>query len=213
MDEDLPENIVEAIEHFQKRAEKAIALEELLNISELLSKIDIHDLPALEERVKKYIQIAHARYESGDISEHELLFHKCFAMENQVHESRWLNGVYDDDLNPISEKMREVEKKYGLTEDQYWPISEAPDEYLELSREYDTVMESKLLNTFSEFNADDLKALYLNNREKFDELHYIGGKSVFLKDERGRLLFLANTYEKEAEAASNGGAFFAAAVT
>lgn len=213
MNDDQSKDVVEAMEHFQMRAEKTIALEDLLATSnDIFKKVDINDLQALESRSRKYIDIAQARYDSGNISEHELLFHKCFAIESQIHEVRWTNGLYQNDLAPISAKMREVEKKHGLSDDEYWPISEAPKEYQDLSQEYDAIMEKKLLDAFVEFGSNDLKDLYVNDRQKFDQLHYIGGKSIFLKDEKSRLLSLAIIYENEAEVASKGGAFFAASV-
>ena len=213
MSEENAEGLAEAIEHFQKRAEKTVELDELLEVGkDFFKSTDRNDLAAIEARSRKYIEIAQARYESGNISEHELLFHKSFVIESQVHETRWLKGMYQPELSPISDKMREVERKYGLSDDEYWPISEAPEEYKELSKEYDDVLERKLLETFVEFGADDLKYLYLNDRKKFDELHHVGGKSVFLQSDRNKLQFMAILYEKEAEVASKGGAFFAASV-
>jgi hypothetical protein len=212
MNEDLPSEVLQAIRHLQLRAEKALALEELLNKNEFPEKIDFSDLPALEDRARLYIQIAQARYEAGDISEHELAFHRCYAIEVQVHEARWTNGGYEDVLKPISEKMREVEKSYGLSENEYWPISDAPEEYLVLSQEYDSAMEEKLLEAFCEFDAEDLKDLYLNDPKKFSTLHDAGRVAVFQKDEMAKLRSIAINYENEARASEQAGAFLAASV-
>lgn len=206
------EKIEKAISHFQRRAEKALALEKLLVDIDFPEKLDLNDLPALERRARLYISIAQARYDAGEVSEHELLFHKCFAIENQVHESRWANGIYDESLNPIAEKMKAVEKGHGLADDEFWLKSDAPEDYLRFSAAYDKEMERKLLETFVEFGADDLKELYLSNREEFDRLHHIGGRSIFLKGDRPRLQFLASSYEDEAERAEQAGAFLAASV-
>jgi|GEM_PF-1635151 len=206
------ERIEKAICHFQRRVEKALALEKFLIEIDFPDKLDLNDLPALEKRARLYIFIAQARYDAGDISEHELLFHKCFAIETQVHESRWTNGAYDASLKHITEKMKAVEKYHGLADDEFWLKSDAPEDYLRLSTEYDKVMEQKLLNTFVEFGATDLKELYLSNREEFDRLHDIGGKSIFLKGDIPRLKFLASSYEEEAGRAEQAGAFLAASV-
>ncbi|MBO2663620.1 MULTISPECIES: hypothetical protein [Shewanella] len=212
MNEELPPEVVEAIKHFQERAEKAIALEDLLKNTEFPQKIDFSDLPSLEARAKLYIKIAQARYEAGDISEHELAFHRCYAIEVQIHEARWSNGQYEDILGPIAEKMRAVEKSYGLSDDEYWPISEAPDEYKSLSKEYDLVMEQKLLEAFSEFGADDLRDLYINDPEEFYKLHDAGRVAVFQKDEHAKLKSIAIYYENEARVCEDAGSFLAAAV-
>lgn len=212
MNEDLPDEILDSIQHFQRRTEKAFALEELINERKFPEAIDWDNLPALEDSVKLTIEIAQARYAAGDMSEHELTFHRCYAIECQVHERRWMKGVYDDVLKPISEKMRAVEKSYGLSEDEYWPMSEAPEEYLALSKEYDLAMKKKLLEAFCEFGAEDLKDLFLNDPEKFYMLHDAGRKAIFQKDEKEKLTSIAVYYENEAIAAEQAGAFLAASV-
>jgi len=200
MNEELPPEVVEAIKHFQERAEKAIALEDVLKNTEFPQKIDFSYLPSLEARAKLYIKIARARYEAGDVSEHELAFHRCYAIEVQIHEARWSNGQYEDILGPISEKMRAVEKSYGLSDDEYCPISEASDEYKSLSKEYDLVLEQKLLESFSEFGADDLRDLYINDPEEFYKFHDAGRVAIFQKDEHAKLKSIAIYYENEARA-------------
>ncbi len=212
MNEDLPPEVIEAIRHFQQRAEKALALEELLKDCKFPEKLDLSDLPALEDRAKLYIKIAQARYAAGDISEHELTFHRCYSIEVQIHEARCSNGAYDSILKPISEKMRAVEKSYGLSDDEYWPLSEAPEEYLELSREYDLTMEHKLLEAFCEFEAEDLRDLYLNDPNKFYKLHDAGRVAIFQKNEKAKFKSVAIYYENEARAAEEVGAFLAASV-
>ena len=204
--------MVEAIKHFQERAEKAIALEDVLKNTEFPQKIDFSYLPSLEARAKLYIKIARARYEAGDVSEHELAFHRCYAIEVQIHEARWSNGQYEDILGPISEKMRAVEKSYGLSDDEYCPISEASDEYKSLSKEYDLVLEQKLLEAFSEFGADDLRDLYINDPEEFYKFHDAGRVAIFQKDEHAKLKSIAIYYENEARACEDAGSFLAAAV-
>ena len=212
MKKEIPKEVREAIQHFQERAEKSLALEELLKTKPFPTKVDFGDLPALEDRAKLFIEIARARFDAGEISEHELTFHRCYAIEVQVHEARWTNGVYDDVLGPISEKMKAVEKKHGLADDEYWPVSDAPEEYLELSREYDKAMESKLLEAFCEFGAEDLKEIYINDPEKFHMLHDAGRVAVFQHDEKAKLLSIAIHYENEARASEEAGAYSAASV-
>lgn len=212
MEDPRTEKVEKAISHFQHRAEKALALEKFLVEIEFPENLDLNDLPALERRARLYISIAQARYDAGEMSEHELLFHQCFAIETQVHESRWTNGVYDEFLNPIAERMKAVEKAHGLADDEFWLKSDAPEDYLRLSAEYDKEMERRLLETFFEFGASELKELYLSKREEFDRLHHIGGKSIFLKGDRPRLQLLASSYEDEAKRAEQAGAFLAASV-
>ncbi|EMK6932775.1 hypothetical protein V9J79_004263 [Vibrio alginolyticus] len=204
--------LLDAIGHFEDRAHKTIELEKLLESDTFRSKVDIRDMKSVEKRAKEFLLVANARYDSGNISEHELAFYTCYAIENQVHELRWSNGFYDEELQPISNAMNSVEREYGLKDDEFWHLSDAPDEYLQLAAKYDAVLENKLLETFEEFDAPEMAKLYREDKNKFKELRSIGYSSVFTKDENERLLVLAHIYELEAINASKGEAYFAASV-
>ncbi|EPW4543383.1 hypothetical protein ACWLP4_004370, partial [Vibrio vulnificus] len=129
--------LLDAIGHFEDRAHKTIELEKLLESDTFRSKVDIRDMKSVEKRAKEFLLVANARYDSGNISEHELAFYTCYAIENQVHELRWSNGFYDEELQPISNAMNSVEREYGLKDDEFWHLSDAPDEYLQLAAKYD----------------------------------------------------------------------------
>src|SRR5690606_31316136 len=144
MADEIPPDVVDAIAHFQSRAEKTIRANNLIEDRQVLGKLDFGDVSSVEERAKRYIQVADARYAAGQMSEHEHLFHRCYAIENLVHEARWMNHRYDEDLRPISEEMRKIEEEWGLGPDEYWPIGDAPEAYQALSRQYDRVLEAKL---------------------------------------------------------------------
>jgi hypothetical protein len=144
MIDETPIEIVEAIRHFQARAEKSLELTDLLETRSVLGKLDFNDVAGIETRARLYIKIADARYAAGQISEHEHLFHRCYAIENLVHETRWLNGCYDEVLDPVSEKMREIERARGLSDDEYWPVGDAPEDYQALNIEYGRILDRKL---------------------------------------------------------------------
>jgi len=212
MADEIPPDVVDAIAHFQSRAEKTIRANNLIEDRQVLGKLDFGDVSSVEERAKRYIQVADARYAAGQMSEHEHLFHRCYAIENLVHEARWMNHRYDEDLRPISEEMRKIEEEWGLGPDEYWPIGDAPEAYQALSRQYDRVLEAKLEEAFIEFGAADLQRLYSAEREKFDQLVELGRKSVFLREERTRLQELVAVYERDAARSEGGEAYLAASI-
>ncbi len=115
-------------------------------------------------------------------------------------------------LGPILKKKWAVEESYELSDDQCWPISEAPDEYKVLSKEYNLAMKQKLLETFSEFGADDLKDLDLHDPDEFYKLHDAGRVAVFQKDEHTKLISIAIYYENEARVCEEAGSFLVATV-
>ncbi|EOB6258338.1 hypothetical protein ACHELR_000322 [Vibrio fluvialis] len=206
------DSLLDTVAHFENRANKTIHLEKLIESEDYLAAVDRSDIEQVENRARKFISVAKARYAAGGISEHELLFYICHCVENQVHETRCSNGIYDKDLRSVNEAIKEVERKYDLKDGEYWRLDDAPDEYLKLNAIYDSVLQQKLVETFIEFDSPDLALLYTDNPDKFNESRKIGYRSVFKKDEHSRLISLANMYEREASHSANGEAFFAASV-
>jgi hypothetical protein len=212
MNNEIPEEIVESINHFNTRAEGSIRVNALLDEIKKLKKLDFDDLKNVEIRAKSYIEVAEAQYRAGLVSEQEYIFHQYHAVVSLIHETRWLNGYYSDDLEPISQKMREIEKSYGLKPDEYWAKGDAPEEYQALEAEYEKVLESKLESEFFEFATDDVAKLFSIDRDHLEALKEIGRKSIFISDEVKRLYELAHIYEEESEINVKGKAFFSASI-
>lgn len=212
MHDQISADFVAAIKHLQFRAEKTLEVEGLRKARGKLGKLDFDDLSSVEGRAKHYLAIAEARFSAGEISEEERAFHRRYALENLVHESRWLNGSYEDVLGPIAESIKQLQSEHGLTDDEYWPRGEGPPEYVELNAEYERQLDLKLTEVFREFGADDLAELFLSDRASFDAHGELGRKSVFVDDETARLNELASGYEREAKLAKEGEAYLSASI-
>lgn len=210
-DQTSPE-FIEAIRHLQFRAERSLEADGLRKARGELRKLDFDDMSSVEERAKHYLDVAEARFRAGEISEQERAFHRRYALENLVHESRWLNGYYEDVLEPISASIKQLQSEHGLADDEYWPTGEGPPEYAELNAAYERQLDSKLVEIFREFGADDLAALFLSDRESFDSHTELGRKSIFVDDEVARLNELANGYELEVEFSKGGEAYLSASI-
>jgi hypothetical protein len=106
----------------------------------------------------------------------------ALVQAERIHETRWLGGAYDRELQPILRAMAAVERRHGLDEDEFFGPDDAPDEWLELERHYETVLDGKLEGVLAELGLDDLLDLRRRDRRRFDRLR-----------EAGRLAFSAGT--------------------
>ncbi len=206
---EIPEKIIEAIRYLEVREENVEKLTEFLKDETILEQLDSNDS---SERAIVHIKFADALYEANQISEHEHIFRRCYAVEVLVHERRWLYGRYSDILDPIAEKMNAIEKTYGLDDDEHWAPDDAPESYQALSAQYDKALDKKLAETFVEFGVLDIARLYATDRQRFDELHNVGRKSVHLKEEVERLQELAAVYERNASLSAANGAYLSASI-
>ncbi len=212
MNNEKSSGFIGAIQHLQYRAEKSLEAEGLRKARGELRKLDLDDLSSVEERAKNYLAIAQARFSAGEISEDDFAFYRRYALEHLVHESRWLNGNYEDVLGPISESIAQLQSEYGLTKDEYYPRGEGPPKYIELNAEYERQLDKKLIEVFREFGADDLAEIFLSNKENFYAHSELGRKSIFIDNEVDRLNELAIGYEREAKLSQEGEAYLSASI-
>ena len=201
-----------AIEHLQFRAEKSLEAKALGKAYRELRKLDFNDLSSIEERAKQYLALCDVLFSAGKISEEEYAFHRRYALEGLVHESRRFNGAYEDVLGPIYEGISKVQSEHGMTDGEYWPSGEGPADYGKLNAEYDLQLDLQLVNVFREFGADDLAELFLRDRAKFETHGIFERKSIFVDSEISLLNELAIGYEREADLAKEGCAYLSASI-
>jgi hypothetical protein len=212
MKQNIPQEIVASIGHFTERAKASIKLEALLSEIGNIEKLDFDDIDNVENRAKSYIDLAENKYRAGLLSEQEYIFHQYHAIVSLIHETRWLNGFYSKELEPISNKMRTIERGYGLSSDEYWAKGNAPPEYQTLDKEYEAILSSKLEDEFIEFASSELAELFVKDRSQLEALSEIGRKSIFVKDDVQRLNELARIYENESKVNESGNAFYSASI-
>jgi hypothetical protein len=212
MNEEIPEGIIDSIKHFTQRAKASIEVDKIIDEIRTLEKLDFDDVENVENRAKSYIELAERKYQAGLLSEQEYIFHQYHAIVALIHETRWMKGYYSKELNPISEKMRAIEKSYGLASDEYWAKGDAPQEYQLLDQEYENVLESKLEAEFIEFASKEVSELFIKDKSKLEALSDIGRRSIFVKDDVKRLNELAAIYESESKINEEGKAFFSASI-
>ncbi|KTD11925.1 hypothetical protein Lgra_1383 [Legionella gratiana] len=93
------------------------------------------------------------------------------SIVNSKNERKWLNGDYNDELNPISEKMRDIEIQHGLKDDETFFISEAPKSWLDLDKQYNQIIFEKLSEIFCTIGFPEIgKEIKENSKEFHNKL-------------------------------------------
>jgi hypothetical protein len=126
-----------------------------------------------------------------------------------------VEGYHDErmhvELEPIMQKIREIEKKHGLKEDEYWPIGEGPKEYIKLNKKWEEAYHSKFIKILREFSLDDIADMMLNDEDKFDQLRERGRRAVFHRNETVPVIRdIVVRYEEDARRAASVNAYSAA---
>lgn len=160
--------------------------------------------------VRESVLLAKTMYEARQISRAEYVIFATIPIES-LHESRCSDGLYEEDLRPISVPIDAVERNHGLRPDQYWAVADAPTEYKRLNREYERILDRKFVETLAEFGLDDLAALRRNNPRQFKRLRERGRRSVFHTDEIVEALIdRVLMCERDAQRAARANAYSAA---
>ena len=201
------------LEALRRLDHRAISEGDLQQLRDALSSArrDAHTMTWKDPAIAaKRIRLAKALYASRRISMHEYVIFAVSPVEN-VHDGRFFDGHYEDELGPISQAISKIEEDHGLSPDESWLRSQGPKEHTRLNREYEAVLSAKFIATLREFDLDDLADLIERSPEEFERLRERGRRSVFHKDEY--LLAIRDVviqYENEARQAATVGAYSAA---
>ena len=213
MNGEVQEDIAETLNHFSERVKTSHEARELAEKFRLSRGLDFNDLDSVKRRAQSLIVLTEKRYQAGLLSEQERMSYIYYAVADLIHETKWMNGYYSSDLDPISQKMRAIEKLHGLSNYQYWKKGDAPSEYQLLDKEYEKILDLKLEAEFIEFAPRELSDLFISDKEAFETLSEIGRRSIFLKDDIDRLSELSSIYEAEANKCEGVAAYFSASIT
>lgn len=162
------------------------------------------------DAVRRFVTLATVLYEAGRIGFEQ---YASFAGGSVVslYEHRWLDGCYDEQLDPIASQMDAIRREHGLDSDQHWARGDGPPEHSRLEAQYDALLDSAMLGTLREFGLDDLARLKEQDAPHFDECMERGRRSTFHGDEfSAALRDIVVRFEEEAGRAAAAGAFAAA---
>lgn len=164
-----------------------------------------------EQSAEHWVELANALLASGRITASEHLIYATFGAE-YVHEKRWLAGLYPE-IEEISSQISELERAYGLNQNEYWPLGDEPEEITPLNAKFSAALDKRFEETLIEFGLYKLAELWNKNRNEYDRQREIGRRSIFEKHDKITAVSTSlQTYEREAENCAGAGAFYAAAV-
>ncbi|MEG6507941.1 hypothetical protein V6C03_03055 [Methyloligella sp. 2.7D] len=158
----------------------------------------------------KQVELAKILYASRRITKEEFVLFAVVPVE-AFHDTNFRDGAYASDLKPLSEAMEEIEKNYGLSEEEYWEIGDAPDAYVKLNDRFEEILDAHFVAALRQFQLDELADLKRDNPKKFDELRERGRRSVYHADEYFHSIKdIVVHLEKESKKSSEISAFGAA---
>lgn len=164
-----------------------------------------------ESEARSWLELVEAAENAGEMSASHRFFMRVFAIE-RIHEARWLEGLYNEDLADLTAQMDEIRQREGLGEDECWSRGEGPADWSELNNQYELILDIKFENTLREYDLKDIADLYHTDRNAFDALREEGRRFVFEDiPELEKLSALQHQYETEATICAQGKAFHAAA--
>jgi len=206
------ETFKQAVERLLGKIKTAKDIEKLLSVRERIS-VEEASQEEKENFAKREIDLTKKFRDAGGYSLAEYVARSSLILEVFVHENRWLDGAYQEELGPISKRMKEIEKSYGLKEGEYWPRGEGPKEWVLLSEEYESVLDRRLVETFREFGLSDIADMIDNNYQKYEDLQREGRKKLFKPvDEIRFLKELVNLYRENYQKSEEIGALYSAVV-
>jgi hypothetical protein len=207
----------EVVSAAMRLAARLSAAREFQQQAAILKGLDSPRFQILEEReeyVREMLPIVRMGNEAGLLSQEESIYLRSYFLDALAHESRWLEGLYQDKLEPISKAIEEIEKRHGLKPDEFWLRDQGPQEWQDLNSEYESVLDSYRPLTYREFGEEELATLLEADAEHFKALREAGRRAVFeLASPLDSLYSLISTYQRESRLCAEVGAYYAACGT
>lgn len=165
-----------------------------------------------EEATRLWLDTVRWGEASGGLTPSYCFLLRVQAVEN-LHERRWIDGLYDDDLQDIQAGLDAIQQREGLEDDAYWPVGQGPKDWEALGADYDKVLDAKYEEALREYDLHEIACLHRWNRAVYDERREQGRRLIFEDiPELERLSGLLRQLEMEADICVGGGAYLAASV-
>jgi hypothetical protein len=199
-----------ALDHIRSRVTGEISLKSTLKEFEDGVRARRQGLATDEEILPTKIKMASALFDTGRLTKAEYVF-QCGYPLVSLHDKQFIDGRYDTDLAPISERMDAIRKQYGLAPDEDWLVSDFPVEYALEDKKYEAILNEKEGEVFCKFAPPALLSLFANDADEFWKLYERGRRSVFdASDHLASIIDLIEMYEGEAAKCAAVEAYYAA---
>jgi hypothetical protein len=194
-------------EHLLRRANASTHATKLVTDARA-ERRDIYSKSYLRMR----ISIAQALFDSGKLTQAEYFFHTVCPVET-YYEGRPGRRELSPELVAISNQMREVERRYGLKENEYWKLTDAPEEYLALSARYDEVSDHEFATALDDAGLDEAARLWRSDRDKYDALREFGRRCLFEAENlNAAIATCVEHFEREADTCCAASAYYASCI-
>ena len=198
--------------HFERRAQGIATATQLASLRRLEKTEGKRKSWTDFAAVKDALELAQALYAGGGLTSDEFLFYSVAPVES-YHDHLTLNGHYKDKLDPITNKLREIEAGHGLKPDEYWRKGEGPEEHDRLNARYEKVLDDEFGKLLREVGLVAHSRLWRDNRKEFDRMREAGRASLFeSSDVEHATSKLIGMYEGEATKCAKAKAYYAACV-
>lgn len=198
------------------RVIQRIYLQEIIQKDTALALNDKHVIDyegtEREELWIKRLQIVKNEYLLGIIPQSQYFFHVAYITKNVIHENKITTGEYDRYLDPISSSIREIEKRYGLKEDEYWQRDKGPKEWRDLNTEYEKKLDDLYIALLLEYKCEDVCDVYINHKRTYNSLVKKGRMEIIGENKPPVLPDILKTYKKEFEKCKKTKSYYSAII-
>jgi hypothetical protein len=202
--------LVSALERFDEQALGELHLPDVVNLARDPAKLKSEGSWKDPIVVRRLIDLMKALRLARRISRQEYFFYALVLVEG-IHEARTAAGAYERDLATTNAAMAEVERKHGLSSDQFWGKESGPKEYQALNRKYERVLDDLFSAVLAEFDLNELAEIRKSDPKEYDRLRERGRRTVFHKDDlKEALQDVVQRYERDARRAAAAEAYSAA---
>ena len=161
---------------------------------------------------QRWLDIVESAEVAGELAPAFRFLMRVFAVEF-VHEQRWMDGLYDEDVAGVSAQIDAICQQEGLDEGETWKFGRGPADWEVLNNRYDEILDKKFEEALREYGLNDIADLYRDNSETFDACREEGRCFVFSdKSELEKLSAICLQFEAEANTCAKSKAYHAAAV-
>jgi hypothetical protein len=157
-------------------------------VAELVREIKKCKIKELEKVSTLIRELQVFRDTSDDSIDPELIFFGLATGLEKISDYRIFELRNDIRLNELSTKIKKVQEREGLDDDEYFVRRDpdSPEDYQALIVEFEHRIDEIRIDILSEFDEDELAELFLNNRMQYIKRYYNGWR-VLDKDDPDKL--------------------------
>jgi len=167
-------------------------------VAELVREIKKCKIKELEKVSNLIRELQVFRDTPDDSIEPDLIFFGLATGLEKISEYRIFELRNDVRLNELSTKIKKIQGREGLDDDEYFVRGDpdSPKDYQSLIIEFEHRIDEIRIDILSEFGEDELAELFLNSRKEYVRRYYNGWR-VLEKDDPDKLKDIDQSEEEE----------------